>query len=173
MTKGLGRSLQRGPKNEARIVKDTIVLTGKTIDVVSVGAAIGFGSLVISDFPEGNILVLGMAGTIGFAGSGADANLADTWEGNFGIGSTPASDATISADDEDIVTEADIAAAVDEVVADFRVADGKGVMLDNTDGTLELNLNVLIDNGDIVDDETVVLTLSGLLEISYIVLGND
>lgn len=173
MTKGLGRSLQRGPKNEARIVKDTIDLAGKTVDIVSVGGAVGFGSLEISDFPEGNILVLGMAGTIGFAGSGANADLADTWAGNFGIGSTPASDATISTTDEDIVTEVDMADAVDEVVAPFRVADGKGVMLDNTDGSLELNLNVLIDAADIVDDKTVPLTLSGLLEISYIVLGND
>lgn len=173
MSKGLGRSLQRGLKSEARIVKDTIDLTGKTIDIVSVSSAIGFGSLEISDFPEGNILVLGIAGTIGFAGSGSDANLADTWEGNFGIGSTPASDATISGDDENIVTEVDMATAAAEVLAPFRVADVSSVILDNTDGSLEMNLNVLIDAADIVDDKTVVLTLSGLLEISYVVLGND
>jgi len=173
MTKGLQRSHARGPKALAPIVKDTIVLDGMTVTVTSTGAAIGFGSVQISDFPEGNILVLGLAGTLGLAGSGADANLAATWAGDFGIGTTPASDATISVGDEDMVTEAAIGPATAEVVAAFRVAQATQGIFDNTDGSLELNLNVLIDAADIVDDTSVVLTLSGTLEIAYIRLGDD
>ncbi len=173
MTKGLQRSLARGPKARASIVKDTIVLTDITVTVSATGAAIGFGSVEISDFPEGNILVHGIGGTIGFAGSGSDANLVDTWEGEFGIGSTPADDATITGTDVDILAATDIPAATAEVVDAFRAAEASTVMLDNTDGSLEVNLNVLIDAADITDDESVILTLSGTLEISYVVLGND
>tara|TARA_R110000851_G_scaffold268071_2_gene420685 strand:+ start:15764 stop:16291 length:528 start_codon:yes stop_codon:yes gene_type:complete len=175
MSKGFPRSLGRQNKAVAATVKDTIVLDGKTVTVTSVAAAIGFGSLQIHDFPEGNILVHGIAGTIGFAGSGADANLADTWEGDFGIGTTPAADATITGADVDIVASTASGAATAEVIAPARIASAlaAALMLDNTDGSLELNLNVLIDAADIVDDESVVLTLSGTLQIAYVVLGDD
>lgn len=173
MTKGLQRSLSRGPKSSADITKQTIVLDNATVVVSATGAAIGFGNAVIGDFAEGNILVLGIGGTLGLSGSGADANLVDTWSGDFGIGSTPADDATISAGDVDIVASTAIGPATAEAIADFRVAAAPSVLLDNTDGSLEINLNVLIDAADITDDQSVTLTLSGSLQIAYLVLGDD
>lgn len=172
--KGLPRSLSRGRKEAKDIVKDTIVLDGVTVTVSATGAAIGFGSAVIGDFPEGNILLLGIAGTVGFAGSGADANLTDTWSGDFGVGTTPASDATITAGDVDIIASTAIGPAVAEAIAAARVAESHGdVIFDNTDGSLEINMNVLVDAANIVDDTSVILTLSGTVELAYIVLGND
>lgn len=172
--KGLLRSLSRGDKAAKDIVKDTIVLDGKTVSVTATSTAIGFGSVVLGAFPEGNILVLGIAGTAGFAGSGADANLADTWSGDFGIGTTPADDATITGTDVDIVASTALGPATSEAIADARVAAALApTMFDNTDGSLELNLSLLIDAADIADDTTVAIALSGRLEIAYIVLGDD
>lgn len=174
MTKGLQRSLSRGNKADKDSVKDRIVLSGMVVSVTSVGAAIGFGSVVVGDFPEGNILVLGVGGTIGFAGSGADANLSDTWSGNFGIGTTPASDATITAGDVDLIASTALGPAAAEVIAPARVAAALlPTMFDNTDGSLEININVLVDAADIVDDQVVDITLSGMIDIAYIVLGDD
>lgn len=167
--------MSRANKSVAAIVKDMIDLTGRTITVTATGTAIGFGSLAIHDFPQGNILVLGLAGTVGFAGSGADANLTDTWSGDFGIGSTPASDATITGTDVDMIRSTAIGAATAEVIAPARVASAlaASLMLDNSDGSLETNLNLLINAANIADDTAVVITLSGLIEIAYIVLGDD
>lgn len=174
MAKGLPRSLSRQNKSVADIVKDRISLEGKTVTVSATGSAIGFGSAIISDFPEGNILLLGIGGTVGFAGSGSDANLTDTWSGDFGIGSTPASDATIAGADVDILASTAIGAATAEVIAPARVAEAHGdTILDNTDGSLEVNLNLLIDAANIVDDESVEITLSGSIDLAYIVLGDD
>ncbi len=174
MTKGLLRSHERGPKSRMPIVKTRINLAGKTIDVTSVSSAVGFGAAVISDFAEGNILVLGIAGTIGFAGSGADADLSDTWNGDYSIGTTPTADVTLSGTDVDLIASTAIGAASAEVIAAARVAAALApTMFDNTDGSLEINLNVLIDAADIVDDKVVTLTLSGVIDIAYIVLGDD
>ena len=175
MGKGFPRSLGRQNKAVAAIVKDTIVLDGKTVSVTATGVAIGFGSTVIHDFPEGNILLLGVAGTIGFAGSGADANLSDTWSGDFGIGTTPAGDATITGADVDIVPSTAIGAATAEVIAAARVATAYTdlAIADNTDGSQELNLNLLIDAADQVDTTVVEITLSGTIQIAYVVLGDD
>ena len=176
MSKGLQRSLARGPRATANIIKERINLEGRTVAVSATGAAVGFGSSVIHDFPEGNILLLGIAGTVGFAGSGADANLTDTWSGDFGVGTTPAADATITGTDVDIIASQGIGAAVAEVIAAARFAEAHGDaagLFDNTDGSLEVNMNVLIDAANIVDDETVTLTLSGSLDVAYIVLGDD
>lgn len=174
MAKGLPRSLDRRPKASRDMVKETIVLDGKTVTVTATSTAIGFGSLVIGDFAEGNILLFGMAGQIGFAGSGADANLVDTWEGDFGIGTTPAADATITGTDVDILASTATGAATAEVIALQRVAEvSTPVMFNNTDGSLEINFNLLIDAADITDDESVVITLSGSIELAYTVLSDD
>lgn len=173
MTKGLGRSISRGPAGRQPITRRDIRIEDLTVTVSATGAAIGFGSAVIEDLPQGNILLLGAVAYIGLAGSGADDNLADTWSGDYGIGSTPASDATITAGDVDIIPSTAVGAAVDEVIGETRGANATQVMLDNTDGSLELNLNVLIDAANIVDDESVDLTASGKLHLAYIVLGDD
>ena len=175
MSKGYPRAHERRPREQAEVVKERIDLTGKTVTVTATGAAIGFGSTVIHDFPEGNILLLGIGGTVGFAGP-TSADLSDTWNGDFGVGSTPASDATITAADVDIIASTAIGPATAEAIAAARVveahADTAG-FLDNTDGSLEVNFNLLIDAADIADDSSVVITLSGSLELAYIVLGDD
>lgn len=173
MGKGLPYSTSRGHAQKQELIRRDIALDGKVVTVSATGSAVGFGSVVVEGLPEGNILLLGAVGNVGFAGSGSDDNLTDTWSGDFGLGTTPASDATISGADEDILPETAIGAAVSEVIAATRAVNATQAMLDNTANDLELNLNLLIDAANIADDESVDITLSGTLHLVYIVLGDD
>ena len=178
MAKGLPRSHDAANKAFAPINRDVFVIKAKTVILTEdAGGQPAWATLIVGDFPEGNILFLGAASYFTFSGSGADADLSDVWEGNYGVGTTPSTDDTdpIAAAFEDIVKVVDIAAATAEVSPRTRSVstDGEaGVMYDNTDGSLELNLNILVDAAHITGDDSV-LTIDGELYIAYIVLGND
>lgn len=171
--KGLPRSLSRGTKQRQVISRLEIPLNGATVTVSATGAAIGFGTLAIGDFPEGQIKMIGAACVMQFQGSGADANLTDTWSGDFGIGTTPAGDATITGADVDIIASTALGPAVAEVAPVANAINGVDAVFDNTDGSLEVNLNVLIDAANIADDTSVDLTVDGYVEITYITLLDD
>ena len=171
--KGLPRSLKHAAANA--VVKKTVEVSA-TVTVSATGAAIGFGSAVIGDFPEGNILFLGAVAYVALAGSGADANLTDTWSGDYGIGTAPVADADLGdATDVDIIASTAVGPAVAEAIAATRGATGATIpqIFDNTDGSLELNLNVLIDAANIGDDQSVDLTATGVLYLAYAVMGDD
>jgi hypothetical protein len=165
--------MSRGDPARQEIIKQTFVVRDGTLTVTATGVAIGFGSVVIGDFAEGNILFLGAVGYFQFSGSGADANLVDTWSGDFGIGTTPAGDATITGTDVDIVASTALAAATAEVGVRTRGVNATQAIFDNTDGSLEINLNALIDAADITDNQSVDLTVNGELHIAYTILGDD
>lgn len=164
----------KGASQEHVIIKQHISVVAKTLTVAG-AAGVGFGSLVVGDFPAGNILFHGCVAYMTFAGP-ASANLVDTWEGDYALGMTPASDATISAADEDIVVETAIAAATAEVSPRTRATqnDGSlaGQVFDNTDGSLELNLNLLIDDADISADN-IDMSVTGDIWIQFVMLGDD
>lgn len=177
MGKGLPRSHKNAPSQKASVQKLNISLDNLEVTVTSVGGAIGFGSVVIRGLPEGNVQMLGaVLSNFQLSGNGADANLSDTWAGDFGIGTTPADDATIAGGDVDLLASTALAAATAEVsplaVRTVGVTPPM-VPINNTANDLEMNLNVLIDAADIVDDESVILTVSGLLSIAYVMLGDD
>lgn len=173
MAHGLPRSLNRAPAVASTIKKVIIPLRDVTIAVAAAGAGIGFGSVVLGGLPEAHLKILAVATNITLEGSGADANLVDTWEGDFGIGSTPADDATITNADVDLISSTAVGPAVAEVAPTLVVADGVDLVLDNTDGSLEINLNVLIDAADITDAESVDLTVNGVVEITLITMLDD
>ena len=171
--KGLPRSLARGNPLASPIIKQTLAVRAAAISVAGT-TGVGFGSAVVGDFPEGNILFLGAVVNMQFSGSGSDANLAATWSGDFALGTTPASDGTISAGDEDLVAETALAAASVEVSPLTRASSTStlsGAILNNTDGSLEINLNLLIDDADI--GGTVPITATGEIYLSYVMLGDD
>lgn len=173
MTKGLSRSIGRAAPLQGILRKQLVTVRDQVIAVSATGNAIGFGSGVISDFPQGNVLFLGAVGYMQFSGSGSDANLVDTWEGDFGVGTTPAGDATLTAADVDIIASTALAAATAEVGPRTRGTGVTQAIFDNTDDSLEINLSVLIDAADITDDQSVNLTVNGELELLYSMLLND
>lgn len=172
MGKGLPRSMSRGAAQRQDVVKQTVKIN-HAVSVSSTGAAVGFGSAVIGDLPEGNILFLGAVGYVQLSGSGADVNLDATWDGDYSIGTAPTADVTLSAAEIDILPSTALGAATAEVSPRVRAANATQAMFDNTDGSLELNLNVLVDAANIGDGATVALTARGTLQLAYIVLLDD
>ena len=170
MTKGLARSISRGPALSAQPQRKRISLTDAAMTVDGV-TGVGWGTVVIGDFPEGNVLILGAVASLSFTGP-TSASLGDTWNGDYGIGSTPASDATISGADVDIIPSTAVGPAVAEASPTTRGALAAPVTLDNTDGSLEINLSLLVDDADISADG-LAFTVNGSVEIVYVMLGDD
>lgn len=168
MSKGLPRSLSRG--QGANTPKVTKIPFSKTISVAAVSTAVGFGSAVIGDFPKGMILLLGaVIEDLVVTGDGTDIDA--TFDGDFGIGTTPAADATISGADVDIIGSTALATAVDDVSTQAAAASNvTPALFDNSDGSLEINLNLLVDAADIADDSTPDATATGTLRLAYAVL---
>jgi len=174
MGKGLPRSLGGGRGGyQAQVVSKLRVGIDHTVTVTATGAAIGFGSVVLSGLPEGQIKMLGAAIAVTFSGSGADANLADTFDGDFGVGTTPAGDATITGTDVNVIASTALGAATAEVSPLKNVINGTDAVFDNTAADLELNLNVLIDAANITDDTSVDLQAQGVIEFTFITLLDD
>ena len=100
--------------------------------------------------------------------------MGDTWAGDYAVGTTPAGDGTLTGADIDIIGSTPLAAATAEVSPRTRgvgVTATNAAVLDNTDGSLELNLSLLIDDADI--SGTVPITATGEIYVSYVVLGDD
>tara|TARA_R110000772_G_scaffold30806_10_gene76512 strand:+ start:2090 stop:2605 length:516 start_codon:yes stop_codon:yes gene_type:complete len=167
--KGLPRSLAN-----ANIMHQAVSKIRLPIDVsinsATVGAAIGWGTVVLAGLPEAHLKVIAAAVSIQFSGPGASADLADTWAGDFGIGTTPATDATITAGDADLIASTALAAATAEVSPVVIAPQGVDLVLDNTAGALEINLNLLIDAADQVDTTTVALQAVGYFELTYVTM---
>ena len=171
MGKGLPRSLARASAQKS-VIKKMQLRVDHSVTVTAVSTAVGFGSVVLSGLPEGQIKMIGAACRLDFAGP-TSADLSDTWNGDFGIGTTPASDATITGADVDIIASTALGPAVAEVAPTVNAINGTDAVFDNTAADLEVNLNVLVDAADIVDDSAVVLSVTGVVEITYIMLLDD
>lgn len=169
MTKGLQRSLSRGPAQSQALIKASIPIA---LAVAMTGASgIGYGTAVIGDMPEGNILILGAVLDVTIDDDGS-ANIVDTFNGDVAVGSAPTADATLSGAEVDIIPSTAVGPAVSGSAAVRAVTDSdiSGDVLDNRDGTLEFNLQVLVDDADISADDPV--NVEGFLHIAYTVLGD-
>lgn len=171
MAKGLPRSIGRATPVQAVINKLVLPVDAVTVSVTD--GAPGHGSAVVGDLPEGNILFLGAVGYLSFTTS--DADVIASFEGDYSIGTVATADGNVSdAGEANIIASTAIAAATAKVSPVTRgVGDGSlaGVVFDNTDGSLEINLNLLIDNASISGNADFSAT--GYIVMSYIVLGDD
>lgn len=163
--------MSRGPAVRAPIQKLTLPISA--VPVTMTGATgVGFGTAVIGDFPEGNILILGAV--LNYTLTEADDDISDTFDADIAIGSAPADDATLAGAEVDVIPSTTVPQAVASV-ATGRAASTPaecGGVIDNTDGSKELNVQVLIDDADIGADDVDVV-LNGTLYLSYVVLGDD
>ncbi len=173
MTKGLQRSLSRAPHASGKSVTKTATFVATALAMNVDGATgVGWGTAVIGDLPEGNILFHGADVYLQFTGP-TSGNVVDTYEGDFAVGSTPADDGTLTAGDVDFIPSTALAAATAEVSPRTRgVSTANGVVFDNTDGSLEINVNFLIDDADVSAD-TLAFTVDGEVKLTYTVLGDD
>ena len=171
MSKGLPRSTARGAYVKQEIIKVAIAIKNLTIAVAD--GAPGFGTAVLAGLPQGNLLFLGAVSYLQF--STADADITATFDGDYAIGTVPtANNSLADAGDADIVPSTPLGAATAKVSPVVRGAStdalGGGV-IDNTDGSLELNLNLLID--DVAISGAADFTVNGVVHLALIVLGDD
>ena len=175
MTKGLPRSMKHGNPAILPVVRQ-IFLAENLSFTMTAAAGNGWGTAVIGDIPEGNIVLLGALGYMEFAGTGADADLSDTWVGNYAIGTAPSTtNAALTGNLGDILPSVALAAATAAVSPRTRsphLAADVGEVHDNTDNSLELNLNLLIDDAGIAGDDSVILA-NGELHLVFLSLGDD
>lgn len=171
MSKGLQRSLRRGraaltgPLN-LRIPINT------TIAIADPGGAVAFASGVIGDFPSGNILFHGAV--LYLTATKGDADIIDAFTGNFSLGTTATADATLGTTDANLIPSTAFQTGSGGVSSGNRgvsTTTETGAILDNTDGSLEMNLNFTIADASISADSSVAFV--GALFISYTVLGDD
>ena len=166
MGKGLPRSMAHAGNGSAPVGSKTIRLDG-TVSVAD--GAPGFGTVVIGDFPEGNISF--RAAAVYLQLTTADADVIATFDGDFSIGTTPTADNALSGTDVNIIASTALGAATAKVAPVVRATNITPLMLDNTDGSLELNLNLLIDDASI--SGAADFTFDGVLYLDYTVLGDD
>lgn len=174
MTKGLVRSISRGPASK-RPITNTTIKVNTTVTVSAAGAAVGFGTTLIGSFPEGNVMLLGAVASLSFSAvTTANAgNVIAAFNGDFAIGSLADANGTLAGNEINIISSTALGPAAAKVTPYTR---GTGVnldVLDNTAKTLGLNLNVLVDAADITDSTSVTLTVVGTVDLAYVVLGDD
>lgn len=165
--KGMIRALSRNPFAQP-VRKLSIPVRNVPISVAGT-TGVGFGTAVIGDLPPGNILFLGAVGYMQFAT--ADGDVQAAFDGDYAIGTTPTADATVAGTEADIVALTALGPATAGLSPVARGTNATQVILDNTDGSLELNLNLLIDDANI--SGTGDFTVSGVLHIAFTVLGDD
>lgn len=175
MTKGLQRTLSRGAAHGASggVVK-TIRVAAVALSVTG-ATGVGWATAVVGDFPQGNILLLGCTAYLQFTKLAGATGIQATFDGDYSIGTTPTADATLSGTDVNVLPSTALGAATAGVSPVVRAASSGGAMgtiLDNTDGSLELNVNLLIDDANISADAQP-MTVSGVMSVAYLVLGDD
>lgn len=171
--KGLQRSIARGSKAKRDVVTERLALDVALTFTGATAAAV-YATTVLTGLPEGNILLLGAVANLTFSGSGSDANLTDDFQGDYAIGTAPTADNDLAdAGEANIIASTAIPAATAEVSANVRATNAVQAILDNTAGDLELNLNVLLDADEVTNAQTAVVTVTGTVDVAYIVLGDD
>jgi hypothetical protein len=151
------------------MVKQTIKMRNLALSIAGT-TGVGFGSMVIGDFPAGNILLHGAVAYVKL--TTVDSDVQAAFDGDYSIGTVPTVDTDLADSGEaDIVPSASLGAATAGVSPIVRSANATQAILDNTDGSLEMNLNVLIDDANI--SGTGSFTVTGELYICYTVLGDD
>lgn len=169
MGKGLPRSQLRGVPLTKDIIKQTLSLNALSITVDG-ATGIGFGGAVAGDFPEGNILFLGAVANLTF--TTAAANIIATWAGSFGVGTTPNADTSLATTEVNLIGATTLTAATAGVSPTTRGTGNTAAIFDNTDGSLEINLNLLVDDASISANGQVV-TCTGTIQLAYVMLLDD
>jgi hypothetical protein len=177
MTKGLQRSINRGPETLQDVINMQVAFS-QDITITGVDSAVDAGTAVIGGLPVGNLLLLGAVAYVS-VDAGEDANVIDNWDGDYAIGTAPNdNDVDVGdAGEANIIPSTAISAGDSDKLAPrtrtTTTGTEQGVILDNTDGSLELNFNLLIDDNVITDTEDGVFTVAGNLYIAFVVLGDD
>jgi hypothetical protein len=168
--KGLARSLGRGTPQLSVVRK--VVYKPKAVALTTTDGAPAWGTCVLGYLPQGNLLILGCAAYLSITKT--DADIVDTWDGDFSLGSAPTADGALAGAEIDLIPSTatpQAVAGVSAAIVGVSTATIGGSVLDNTAGALEINCNLLIDDAD--SSGAGSATVTGVVYLAYIVLGDD
>lgn len=167
--KGLKRTL----KNQLGDILQNVTIPVRNVALAVADGAPGFGTVVLAGLPQGNILFLGAVGYLQFFS--ASATITATFDGDYSIGTVATVDTDLAdANEADIIPSTSMGAAtakLSPVVRGVSTDALGGLIIDNTDGSLELNLNVLIDDAAI--SGAAAFIVNGTVSLAYLVMGDD
>lgn len=164
--KGLQRSIARAGETVLPIVRRTIALNSLPC-AVDGASGIGFGGGKIPVvLPEGRLLIHGAV--LRARGLKTTAGITTTWTGAFAVATAIASTTDI---EDDIIEEVAVGAADTSLSPIVEKSNAVAQFVNNTQGDVELFLNVAVADAAInADDQNV--NVSGTLILLYSVMGD-
>lgn len=169
MAKGLLRSMARAAGVRSQTVRKlTIPVRNAQLSVVD--GAPGYGFTLPTGMDRGNILFLGAVSYLQFSTS--SANIIAAFTGTMSIGTVGTVDSDVADTGEaNIIASTTVSAATAKVSPVVRGTNVTSALIDNTDGDKNLNINLLIDDASI--SGTATFSVNGVINLAYIVLGDD
>jgi hypothetical protein len=157
----------------------TIPVRGLVVTVTAAAAGVGFGTVVLAGLPQGNILLRAAVCYLRFQTT--DTDVIAAFNGDLSIGTTADADGTLATTEVDIIPSTPLGPATARVTAFHRAQSAatghlltnNAMLIDNTDGSVKLNLNVLVDAADITDAQNAPLTVDGVVYLDCTVMGDD
>lgn len=175
MAKGLPRSTSslKAVTNPLRVIP----IRNAVLNVAAAGAGIGFGSVVVGDFLSGDILLLGASCNLQITTASANITNA-TLVYTFSVGTAPTVAGALTTNEADVIQSTATGAATAKLspLTRGRTANTSGLLtnnasiLDNQNGSLELNLSCFVAAADITDATNADLIVNGYLSVAYLVL---
>jgi hypothetical protein len=164
-----GASVTAAEYGDGAVHKTVLTLTATPVTVGNT-TGISFGGLKLYDFPAGRIAVIGATADLSF--DWHSQGPAETGSGDFALGTTITSDATLDGTDVNLLPST---ALTDPFVA--GVGAGKGALaasaqFDGTTTPVDLNINIIIDDADVADGDSDVVSVSGTITIVWANLGD-
>lgn len=160
---------------QADIVKLDLAFN-RLVSISAVGAAIGFGSVKLAAFPRGDFLYLPSVLFIEFAEDPKSASIDENWSGDYSLGTTATPDLTLSGTEVDLLasTALDVASSGNFARARKLLATAlANTVIDNSDGSKSVNLNLIVDAGNIADGSTPTIRVKGNLHMAFIPYGKN
>lgn len=168
---GVASTVTVGETGQGNFRTTTFTLTAMPVTVANTTGA-SFGSQQLYDFPAGRVLVLGVTayfGTIDWNGQ-----ITATGSGDYSLGTTATSDATLDSTDVDLLPSS---AMLDPFVSgvgrsNAGTALAASAQFDGTATAKDLFLNVIVDDADVGDTDTDIILFSGTIVVTWVQLGD-
>lgn len=166
----MGKGMKRSARRNKGLPVSRVLRISTTVVVADPGAANAFATAVIGELPQGNVVLLGAVLNLDTVTKG-DADIIDAFTGNYAVGSAATADATLSGAEVDIIPSTAFVTGVGGVSSGNRAVLAAPVTLNNTDESLEVNLNFFVADASISAASSLIFV--GNLWMLYAVLGDD
>lgn len=152
-----------------------LTLTDTPVVLADNAGVVAYGSLKITDLPEGYCLFLGAVADLALTKSSAGVN-AD-WDGDIGLGTAAADNsATLTGTEQDLIPTT----AIPQAVAGATTGDmastttESGVVFDGHTTAKDVYLNILVDDADHdVTGTACNIIVNGTIKLTYCILGDN